>query len=40
MTYSAALLYFKGYHAIETHRIANVLWKNGRKVCILLWKFM
>lgn len=32
MKYSAALLYFKGYHAIQTHRIANVLWNNGRKV--------
>lgn len=24
------LLYFKGFHAIQTHRIANALWKAGR----------
>ncbi len=24
------LLYFKGYHAIETHRLAHMLWRNGR----------
>jgi hypothetical protein len=32
ITYSAALLYFKGYHAIQTHRVANILWHNNRKV--------
>jgi len=26
-----ALLYYKGFHAIETHRLAHWLWKNGRK---------
>src|SRR5438477_7251417 len=25
------LLYFKGFHAIETHRLAHVLWENGRR---------
>jgi serine O-acetyltransferase len=25
------LLYFKGFHAIETHRLANWLWRQGRK---------
>jgi serine O-acetyltransferase len=25
-----AALYFKGVHAIETHRLAHVLWKSGR----------
>lgn len=25
------LLYFKGFHALETHRFANVLWNSGRK---------
>src|SRR5438045_6750726 len=25
------LLYFKGFHAIPTHRLANWLWKKGRK---------
>ena len=24
-------LYFKGYHAIQTHRFAHALWMNGRK---------
>lgn len=24
------LLYFKGYHAIQTHRFAHALWKQGR----------
>ena len=30
--YSQALLYFKGYHAIQVQRIAHVLWKQNRKV--------
>jgi len=25
------LLYFKGFHALETHRFAHELWKEGRK---------
>jgi serine O-acetyltransferase len=25
------LLYFKGFHAIQTHRLASALWKSGRK---------
>lgn len=25
------LLYFKGFHAIQTHRLAHGLWKSGRK---------
>ena len=25
------LLYFKGFHALETHRLANSLWKTGRR---------
>jgi serine O-acetyltransferase len=25
------VLYFKGFHAIQTHRLANWLWKNGRQ---------
>lgn len=24
------VLYFKGFHAIETHRLAHALWRNGR----------
>lgn len=31
-TYSQALLYHKGYHAIQTHRIAHTLWCRGQKV--------
>ena len=25
------LLYFKGFHAIQTHRMAHALWQNGRR---------
>ncbi|WP_349357433.1 serine O-acetyltransferase [Stappia sp.] len=25
------LLYFKGFHALQTHRLANWLWKRGRR---------
>lgn len=25
------LLYFKGFHALQTHRLAHALWKQGRK---------
>jgi serine O-acetyltransferase len=25
------ILYFKGFHAIETHRLAHALWTNGRQ---------
>jgi serine O-acetyltransferase len=32
ITYSQALLYYKGYHAIQTHRIAHALWSRGQKV--------
>ena len=30
-----ALLYFKGYHAIQAHRIAHALWGRGQKVLAL-----
>lgn len=29
--YSLPLLYFKGFHAIQAHRINHWLWQNGRK---------
>jgi serine O-acetyltransferase len=29
--YLEPLLYFKGFHAIETHRLAHWLWRHGRK---------
>lgn len=35
LTYSAALLYFKGYHAIQAYRIAHTLWCRGQKVLAL-----
>lgn len=31
-SYSQALLYYKGYHAIQTQRIAHALWMRGQKV--------
>ena len=31
-SYSQALLYYKGFHAIQTHRIAHALWKRGQRV--------
>lgn len=29
--YSQCMLYFKGFQAVQSHRIANWLWKKGRK---------
>ncbi len=29
--YSTPLLYFKGFHALQVHRIAHSLWQQGRK---------
>lgn len=31
MRFIEPLLYFKGFHAIQTHRLAHALWKEGRK---------
>ncbi|GLI64911.1 hypothetical protein VaNZ11_008304 [Volvox africanus] len=33
--YSHALLYYKGYHAIQTQRIAHALWRRNQKVMAL-----
>ena len=33
--YSQALLYFKGYHAIQVQRIAHSLWHAGRRILAL-----
>ncbi|EEE70080.1 hypothetical protein OsJ_30073 [Oryza sativa Japonica Group] len=33
--YSWALLYLKGYHSVQSYRIAHVLWNQGRKVLAL-----
>lgn len=32
---SQAMLYFKGYHAIQAQRIANALWRRGQRVMAL-----
>ncbi|XP_044460929.1 serine acetyltransferase 2-like isoform X2 [Mangifera indica] len=32
LSYNSALLYLKGYHALQSYRVAHVLWKQGRKV--------
>ena len=29
-SYTDVLLYFKGFHALQTHRVANWLWHSGR----------
>lgn len=33
---SNPFLYFKGYHALQTHRVAHWLWKQGRR-CLALF---
>ena len=30
--YSSALLFYKGYHALQTHRIAHTLWLRDQRV--------
>ena len=35
-TYFPALLFFKGYHALQAYRIAHQLWNEGREVAALL----
>ncbi|KAL3345851.1 hypothetical protein AABB24_024674 [Solanum stoloniferum] len=35
LSYCSALLYLKGYHALQTHRVAHTLWNQGRKVLAL-----
>lgn len=35
-TYFPALLFFKGYHALQAYRIAHRLWKDGRELAALL----
>jgi len=31
-------LYFKGFHALQTHRVAHCLWQNGRKSLALFFQ--
>lgn len=35
LSYCSALLYLKGYHSLQTHRVAHALWNQGRKVLAL-----
>ncbi|XXG39150.1 hypothetical protein AAC387_Pa01g0186 [Persea americana] len=35
MSYSWALLYLKGYHSLQSYRIAHSLWNQGRKILAL-----
>ncbi|KAG4403661.1 hypothetical protein GLYMA_01G160000v4 [Glycine max] len=35
LSYCSALLYTKGYHALQVHRVAHALWHQGRKVLAL-----
>ncbi|XP_056176684.1 serine acetyltransferase 2-like isoform X4 [Syzygium oleosum] len=35
ISYSSALLYLKGYHSLQSYRVAHALWKKGRKVLAL-----
>ncbi|CAI9110513.1 OLC1v1010559C1 [Oldenlandia corymbosa var. corymbosa] len=32
LSYCSALLYLKGYHSLQAHRVAHALWNEGRKV--------
>eukprot|EP00249_Psilotum_nudum_P018033 c26607_g1_i1 orf=109-1242(+) len=34
-SYSSALLYLKGYHALQSYRVAHILWIRGQKVLAL-----
>ncbi|MCO5605410.1 hypothetical protein L7F22_059594 [Adiantum nelumboides] len=34
-SYSSALLYLKGYHALQSYRVAHVLWNRGQMVLAL-----
>ncbi|KAK8607402.1 hypothetical protein V6N13_053139 [Hibiscus sabdariffa] len=35
LSYSSALLYLKGYHSLQSYRVAHTLWKQGRKLLAL-----
>lgn len=35
ISYSSALLYLKGYHSLQSYRVAHALWRKGRKVLAL-----
>jgi serine O-acetyltransferase len=31
-SHTMALLYYKGYHSLQTHRIAHALWSGGKQL--------
>ncbi|KAE9450233.1 hypothetical protein C3L33_17859, partial [Rhododendron williamsianum] len=35
LSFCSALLYLKGYHSLQTYRVAHALWNQGRKVLAL-----
>ncbi|XP_009350723.2 serine acetyltransferase 2-like isoform X2 [Pyrus x bretschneideri] len=35
LSYCSALLYLKGYHSLQVHRVAHSMWNQGRKVLAL-----
>ncbi|GLT82543.1 hypothetical protein SLE2022_009070 [Rubroshorea leprosula] len=35
LSYCSALLYFKGYHSLQSYRVAHALWKQDRKILAL-----
>ncbi|PON50002.1 Serine O-acetyltransferase [Parasponia andersonii] len=35
LSYCSALLYLKGYHSLQVHRVGHALWSQGRKVLAL-----
>ncbi|KAJ8771001.1 hypothetical protein K2173_023326 [Erythroxylum novogranatense] len=35
LSYCSALLYLKGYQSLQSHRVAHVLWSQGRKILAL-----
>lgn len=35
LSYCSALLYMKGYHSLQVHRVAHALWSQGRKIMAL-----
>jgi len=37
-SYVQVLLYFKGFHALQTYRVANWLWRNGRESMALYFQ--
>ena len=38
LRYSTAFLYFKGFHALQTHRVAHWLWNQGRSELALFFQ--